>query len=335
MKALKVLAWIIGVLAALFLILLFAAPSHLHVERSVQVNAPLNVVWEHLVKFENFNKWSTWRQADTAAVYTISGTDGTEGASTSWDGKKIGKGKLEHISLTPYKTIKQKIYFYTPVHMEADVFFELEDTDGKTKVTWGFDGDYDRPQNILGMFMKGALEKDFQQGLDNMKNAVEKHQPATANSKWPVKETDFPTTTFAMLRKEVRIKDIDKFITTNLPAVYEAVMAAKLAPGTPTGLIFSWDENTGKTDMAAAIPVPADSKAGAGYQLYTLPASKGVYVDFYGPYEKTYEAHAAIDTFLKAANRKQKWPVLEQYITDPASEPDTTKWLTKVIYLSE
>lgn len=339
MKALKVLAWIVGVLAALFLILLFAAPSQLHVERSIQVNAPANVVWEHLVKFENFNKWSTWRQADTAAVYTITGTDGTEGAYTSWKGEKLGEGKLQHISLTPYKEIKQKIYFFKPFSSEANIFFTLEETDGKTKVNWGFDAEYQRPQNIMGMFMKGALEKDFQQGLDNMKKAVESHKPeagATPEAgKWEVKETEFPATTYAVARKTIPISEIDKYIAASLPEVYETVTAAGLPPGVPTGLVFSYDEKTGKTDIATAIPIPADSKAGPKLKLFTLNTAKAVYVDFYGPYEKTPEAHTAIDAYLSTRNLKHKYPVIEQYVTDPASEQDTAKWLTKVIYILE
>ncbi|UYQ92925.1 SRPBCC family protein [Chitinophaga horti] len=182
MKALKVLAWIVGVVVALFLVLVFAAPSHLRVERSILVNAPANVVWDYLAKFEHFNKWSTWKLADTAAVYTLTGIDGTAGAFITWKGEKIGEGKLEHISLEPYKHIRQKIYFFKPYHSQANIFFQLEDADGKTKVTWGFDANYGRPENIMGMFMKGALEKDFQQGLDNMKAVVEHRKPVTV--KW-------------------------------------------------------------------------------------------------------------------------------------------------------
>lgn len=338
MKALKVLAWIIGVLAALFLILLFAAPSQLHVERSIMVNAPANVVWDYLVKFENFNKWSTWRKADTAAVFTISGTDGSTGSSTSWKGPKIGEGKLENISLDPYKQVKQQISFFKPFTSVADVFFVLEETEGKTKVTWAFDANYTRPQNIMGMFMKGALEKDFQQGLDNMKAMIEagngKAQPGAISS-WEVKETDFPAAIYAAIRKEVKISAIDTFLGNSLPGIYEEITAAGFPPGTPTGLIYSWNEEQQVTSMAAGIAVPADARAGKTYTLLKVPASKAVYVDFYGAYEKTQEAHHAIDQYLTGKHLKHKWPILEQYITDPAAEQDTSKWLTKVIYFLE
>jgi effector-binding domain-containing protein len=66
-----------------------------------------------------------------------------------------------------------------------------------------------------------------------------------------------------------------------------------------------------------------------------VPAGKALVIDYYGSYEGIGGAHMAMDEYVKSNNLKQKSPVLEQYITDPETEPDTSKWLTKVIYLLE
>jgi effector-binding domain-containing protein len=34
-------------------------------------------------------------------------------------------------------------------------------------------------------------------------------------------------------------------------------------------------------------------------------------------------------------NLKQKTPIIEQYISGPANEKDTAKWLTKIVFLVE
>ncbi len=40
-----------------------------------------------------------------------------------------------------------------------------------------------------------------------------------------------------------------------------------------------------------------------------------------------------MDAHLKANNLSLNQVVIEEYITDPGAEPDSTKWHTNVIYL--
>ncbi|NSL89510.1 SRPBCC family protein [Chitinophaga solisilvae] len=338
MKVLKALAWIIGLLLLVLIILIFTAPTRLHVERSVEINAPASIVWNDIVRFERFNEWSTWKQMDSAARYTITGDDGTVGAINSWNGKKIGEGQLQHLSLDPYKTVQQKLTFIKPFRSESDVYFRLTEAAGNTKVVWGFDARYDRPQNVMALFMKSALEDDFQKGLNNLKSMAEadKNGPGTPSGiNVTVKEMDFPATTYVGTRKTIPFKSIGSYYQSNLGVIYKAATAAKLQPGVPCGLFFTWDENAKQTDMAAAIPVPEGSTLGAGFEIFKLPAAKAAYVDYYGPYDKTANAHVALKKFVAGKGKKVIPPTIEMYVTDPGTEKDSSKWLTKVIYFMQ
>jgi effector-binding domain-containing protein len=64
-----------------------------------------------------------------------------------------------------------------------------------------------------------------------------------------------------------------------------------------------------------------------------LPASKAVFVDHYGPYDKLRDSYAGLENYLTANKLTKKLPIIEQYITDPGIEKDTSKWLTKIIFL--
>lgn len=338
MKVLKALAWIVGILLLVLIILIFAAPTQLHVERTVEINAPASIVWNDIVRFEKFNQWNTWKLMDSTAEYTISGDDGTVGAIDAWKGKKIGEGKLQHLSLDPYKSIQQKLTFVTPFRSESDVFFQLSEAAGKTKVVWGFDAHYDRPQNVMALFMKGAVEEDFAKGLNNLKSMAEadKNGPGTPNGiNVTVREMDFPATTYAAARKTVPFKGISNYYRTNLEQIYKAATAAKLQPGVPCGLFYTWDEKKRETDMAAAIPVPEGSTLGPGFEIIRLPAAKAAYVDYYGPYDKIANAHVAIQQFIEKKGKKIIPPTMEMYVTDPGKEKDSSKWLTKVIYFMQ
>ena len=81
----------------------FMLPTIQKVERSIVINATAANIYSQLIKLENFNRFSVWSQQDSAAVYTLTGTDGTIGASTSWKGSPeiSGDGKIEITALEP------------------------------------------------------------------------------------------------------------------------------------------------------------------------------------------------------------------------------------------
>lgn len=335
MKVLKTLAWIIGIILFIALALIFFAPTTMHVERTVEINAPASIVWNDIIRFEKFNEWNTWKQMDSTARFTITGDDGTIGATDSWKGSKMGEGKLQHLSMDTYKSVTQKLTFVTPFPSESDVFFNLSEAAGKTKVTWGFDTRYKRPQNVMSLFMKGALETDFDQGLSNLKSMAEAEVkgPGTPNGiDVTVKEMNFPATTYAAVRKTIPMSRITDYYRQNLRTIYNAASAAKLQPGVPCGIFFSWDRKLQQTDMAAAIPVPEGSIASSGYEIIRLPAAQAAYADYYGPYSKIANAHVAIQKFITDKGRKILPPTIEMYVIGPGKEKDSSKWLTKVIY---
>lgn len=84
--------------------------------------------------------------------------------------------------------------------------------------------------------------------------------------------------------------------------------------------------------MVAAIPVKTPAPI-ADTEIISLEAGQALLIDFYGPYEGLENAHAGMDEFIQTTGVKIKFPVIEEYITDPMSEPDPQKWLTKIYYL--
>jgi effector-binding domain-containing protein len=68
-------------------------------------------------------------------------------------------------------------------------------------------------------------------------------------------------------------------------------------------------------------------------ETVSLDAGKAISVDHYGSYNGLQAAHDAIDKFAQANGLKTKMPVIEEYVTGPQMEPDSTKWLTRIYYL--
>jgi effector-binding domain-containing protein len=66
--------------------------------------------------------------------------------------------------------------------------------------------------------------------------------------------------------------------------------------------------------------------------VHEAPASKVLVLDHRGGYSGLGAAHQAMDKHMQKQGLQQGDIVLEEYITDPMAEPDSSKWLTRVVY---
>ena len=340
MKFLKTVGILLLFIIAIATILMLVLPVKHKIERSITINAKAAIVYDYLSKLSNFNKWSIWNHRDSTLVNTITGTDGTLGAVNNWKGdpELSGEGRMQITSLEINQEIEHHISFISPRKMDAASEFDLLETNGQTKVIWSFEMETPRPWNILALFsnIEKKMGKDFELGLMNLKAAIEKKNPDAKEMAYEVLPMNFPSTSFAIRRQLLKWSDMSAYFAQQLPELFQQSMQAKAVGGSPSGLFFVWDEANQQADMAAAIPVAqGTSFSDTSISVIDLPGSKAVYVDYYGPYDKFAGAYAILDKYLVDNNLKRKSPVIEQYITDTKVEKDSTKWLTKIIFLVE
>ena len=104
--------------------------------------------------------------------------------------------------------------------------------------------------------------------------------------------------------------------------------------GSPVGLYFKWNKVQMTTDMAAGIPVNKTVQ-GDGIESLKIEKSRALLIDYFGPYEKTADAHNTMNYYLYRTGLKINLPIIEEYLTDPKKEKDPAKWHTRIIYLVE
>jgi effector-binding domain-containing protein len=342
MKVLKWILYIVIALVVIIAILTFIAPTDMHTERSMVMKAPKEVIWKNVVMFANQQKWSPWMEKDPNIKTSIEGTDGTVGAVSKWDGNDdVGKGEQTFTKIEAMKSVESDLHFIKPWESHADAYITLTDTAGGVKVTWGFRGKMSRPWNVMGLFMNmdKAIGGDFEKGLAKLSALCEKEATSgTTGGAMEIKEITMELKTYVGIRKVVAMKDIHNFFMENMPKTFSEIKKAGIQPMFPvSGLYYSWDEKKMMTDVATAIPV-ADANVnpkGRVLKAFPIKGGKALTLDYYGPYEKIKAAHDKIGDYMKQKNYKWVPPVIEEYITDPGMEKDSTKWLTKVIYFYE
>lgn len=333
-KILKAIGVILLVLIALFLIIPLFISKEFHVERSIEINVNQSTAANYLKNLTHFPVWSPWSDIDPNMKYSEAGTPGELGSSYTWSGNdSVGEGKMVITSFN-IDSINIDLTFIKPWKSENKIQFNLSSKGNATKVTWSFDGSFSYPTNIMKLFMDmdSQLGCDFEKGLKKLKVALE-NLPKKNQSSYEIKEIELSPRTYIGKRAVVRFAEISNFYTQNLGAIFQVIQDKKLTmSGAPSGLFFVYDEQKGETDMAAAIPVLENNSTIEGYENWTI-SGKALKIAYYGDYNKMEAAHDAMKTYMKSHNLKMQTPGIEEYVTDPTTEKDTSKWLTNIYYL--
>ncbi len=322
MKALKIIGLIVLALVVIVLGLSFIAPTKMHSERDVKT-------------FANSQKWSPWREKDTTAKVTIEGTDGAVGAKLLWDGNKdMGQGEQTITKMEENKSVESDLHFIKPFDAHASSYVRLEDTAGGCNVIWGFNSEMPRPWNVMHLFMGDKMmNDDFDKGLNKLKTLSEKDGIGKI---YEIHEITTEPKAYIGVKKTLSLDKISPFFAENIPMLVTDLKKSNVQISEPmSGLYFTFDEKNMRTEVAAAIPVSATAGKVGKWETFHTKGGKTLEVDFYGDYKNLGIAHNQIKAYIAVKKLKFIAPVLEEYITDPMSEKDPAKWLTKIYYFVE
>lgn len=146
-------------------------------EKSIEINAPIEVVWENVNSLSDMDKWNPWNQYDPTMKKEIIGTDGTVGAKQVWesDVDKVGNGSQTIAKLNAPNLIETDLKFLTPFESEAKGYVKLVEKDNVTTATWGFSSEMPYPVNLMKLFtnMEDMMDEDWNYGLKELKKISE------------------------------------------------------------------------------------------------------------------------------------------------------------------
>ncbi|MBC7778050.1 MAG: GyrI-like domain-containing protein, partial [Phycisphaerae bacterium] len=176
--------------------------------------------------------------------------------------------------------------------------------------------------------------KDFENGLANLKKYCEALAPKKYRG-FAVLEAERPITYYALLRQVVDFKDLSQYLSDHFPTLQQAAeKAGAKTTGFQSGFFWTYDTLAMKTDMAAAIPLDKQVKMPDTIQVLSL-GGKALQIEYLGDYDKAGEAHLAMDEYMAEKKLQNVPPVIEEYVVDANKEPDTAKWVMRVIYFVE
>ncbi len=181
MKVLKRALLGVTVLVGLFVIIGLMLPGRVHIERSVEIDAPASQVYPLIDGYGRFNEWSPWANLDPATRYEYSGPERGVGARMEWqsDSREVGSGAQEIVAAEADRWVRTRLTFED--QGEAEARMELESTGSGTLATWSLEMDLglNPVTRWIGLMIEGPVGADYERGLAQLKALAEREAAAT------------------------------------------------------------------------------------------------------------------------------------------------------------
>ena len=316
----KIVLILAGIIITLALIG-FLLPRAAHVERTIRIERPASMVYATVNSFALFPQWSPWQHLDPHMTQTTQGPREGVGAILVWSGNdKIGTGRQVITASTANQSVVSDLTFGDMAPSTSAL--HLTATGPATTVRWTLDADmgFGPIGRYFGLILDGAVGKDFDNGLKNLKALVETMPNADiADFKADIVSLKAqPVLTVRKLTDNVpaaigksyaeAYRDIDEFMVKN-----------KLKQ---TGLPFGVDATTEDNHFGFDAGIPIDRAdavsadpvhAGLSYEGKALKATH------VGPYDTLHTTYVKVQAFAAAHGYAQNGPSFTVFIDDPGA----------------
>ncbi|MFL5751828.1 MAG: SRPBCC family protein [Bacteroidia bacterium] len=327
MKILKKTGIFLLVLLVVYTIAMFFFSSKAYVERSLVINADKQTVFNQVNNLKNWEKWSPWHRIDPEMKITYSDTVEGKGAWYSWESKhkKVGNGKMTITGSYPTDSIQNDMNFMDNGVAKGSFYFM--ETDGKTTVKWTMQSDAPFFFRWITVMMDKWVGPDFERGLHYLDSVCQLAPPAAAENFTTIQ-------TEPKVYLVIRDSASGEAISAKFGELYSKIGAClkenKMEFTGPVGA-FYYKNTQDMMVFEAAVPISAPpSKMCKGVSVKKVPAQKVLAYDYYGDYKNMFMAYDKMRAFLEKNKMEADLPTFEEYITDPMTEKDPAKWLSKI-----
>jgi effector-binding domain-containing protein len=328
----KILFGLLG-LIGLYLVLCLFGPTKLDVTATKTLKADPELVYSQFIDFRAWPNWSKWMKEDSTMKLSFGNPAAGLGGTYSWTSPKSGSGSMKITGAEAPRRMTADLQF-SDWNSVNRIIIECNPKNEGTEVTWKMFDEKPFPFVLRGMMlfmnMNKAIQKDFEEGLSNMEVFLQSGKAGRHLLGYTIHEGQFPGGDYLGKRVKLSFQEVPAFFETHMPKLGQA--AGPAMRGAPVGLFWDWNEATQQTDMAAAVPV-GQAITHPEYSMMNVPAGPEFTVDYFGAYEKTSAAYAALDSMLIRKGIPFPRQVIEEYITDPGAEKDTAQWLTRIHFL--
>ena len=300
----------------------------MHIERSININAPAQNVYKVISDFNNWRPWSPWLLMEPEAKVTVA----ADAKSYEWEGNRTGSGNMKILTERENEFIDYDLNFLTPWKSHANTNFTLTQEGNATKVTWAMDSSLP----FFMFFMKGMMEAfvgaDYERGLDMLKVYVEESEvPSKLDF---VGNKPFEGGNWVGVKTKCNIDETPSQMKADFEKIRGFAEEKGLKDVQVATIYHKWDIPKNKvTYTAVLIMKEAISDLPSEFTSGTIPAITCYVLRHVGRYQHLGNAWSTLYSMHRNKEFKPKKGVdpFEIYVNDPSQTPD--KELITDIYL--
>ncbi|MGD2172558.1 MAG: SRPBCC family protein [Gammaproteobacteria bacterium] len=297
------------------------------VERKLEIDAPAQFAFEAVADFKSWPEWSPWLLHEPEADIVYSDDCRQRGGYYTWDGKRLGAGKLTHLELQPYSRIEQQIEFLRPLRATHRVGWGFEDLGDKTLVSWEMSGRMPFLLRFMAAKMDDRIGHDFELGLARLNgyvNADAEHPAIEFDG-----EEDLEDFSYWAIPCNGNLRQLEAARPTALEAL---VRAADGKTGLGLTLYHRFDPNQGEYRAEIAIPVGA-ATPGSNYTQREFHGGRYIRMTLRGGHRFLPLGWYALYSHCRMYRRKidRARPALEIYQQPPQQGADNDR-ITTALY---
>lgn len=337
MKLLKIiLLSIVGILL-LPLLISFALPEKLKVERTLEIKTKRNQAFNLVNNLTEWKQWSPWQKLDSNTVWTFNVIESGVGAKYSWKSQNptVGEGYLSITKSFPDSLLKTEFQFGN-MGVSTGQFLFTPTAKG-TQVTWIMESEvgslpiYMQPiAKYYYLLLADMLGSDFEKGLNNIKVILESQKTIMVGD-FEAEIRDFAGLYYIGIREKINGADIGAKLAQHYDSLQSFLQSEKAnMKGAPFTINYSANNNV--FDMMTALGTDNLLNPQSPILSGTLKPGKWLVVKYYGSYDKMSPVYQKGFEHLAENNLKPSGAPLEFYLSDPMTEKDTALWLTELVF---
>ncbi|MBT8245354.1 MAG: transcription activator effector-binding protein [Winogradskyella sp.] len=334
MKAIKYILFLLLILIIGFSIYIAVQPNSFEVERSRTINAPVEVVYNTIIDFKNWEVWNSWKEKKPEIQITLAEKTNGIGGSYSWEDED-SIGKMETIDTEKNKYIAQTMQF--DEFPTSNVYWKFtSNEDGSTTVKRSINGE-DLPfvfkayttlmggmEKLIGPYYERDFELLDQEIQKDMKRYSINVEGVTRHS------GGF----YLYNTTSCKMSDFKEKMTEMFPKIGGYALANNIRmAGAPFVIYHKWDEVNDAVMFSCAIPTTSKMTTNESEILTgQLESFKAVKTILNGNYENLKEAWEKTMAYIESNNLEtdETGPMIEAYLTDVTSHPNPADWITEI-----
>jgi len=311
-------------LLLLFILSNFFLKENTTVQRSIEIERPINQAFMNVANVTEWEKWDPWCTVDSTVVNSYPQAVYGLNAQRSWISEESGNGNMTITAMELNKKIEFDLQFTEPFKSEAKVSFTFEQIKGKTIVTWAMYQEYSFFFRVFGLLADKIIGPDFKLGLENLKTLSE-----TSREAFHI--LMFDKAEFYVYSKKEHCATVE--IGRTLESAYGELIT-KMAEdeitifGKPICIYHTYTET--EVELEAALPVHQITIQSE--YTKTIAAATVLKATYVGAYDKTQAAYDALDAFAVKNELSTSDSHYQIFITDPGIVADPNKWVTEIYY---